>query len=176
MATKYYTYNAKTRVLTAEPNYIVLIDGTTVVNPAAERYATLRNAYPKGEDAPMPEPQDGKVVEYAGYELGEEDHLWHKQWTLVDAPPRPPRRWSRLTIKGALADAHLLPAARTFLSAYEIKPDYPALEAFSDCNYIEEFYGGEEKWNQLLDGAAQALGKTRAEVDAFLDSLPEETA
>jgi len=86
----------------------------------------------------------------------------------------PPRRWSRLTIKGALADAHLLPAARTFLSAYEIKPDYPALEAFSDCNYIEEFYGGAEKWNQLLDGAAQALGKTRAEVDAFLDSLPTE--
>lgn len=90
------------------------------------------------------------------------------------APKPPPRRWSRLSVKGALADAHLLPAARAFLAAYEIKPDYPALEAFSDCNYIEEFYGGAEKWNSLLDGAAQALGRTRADIDAFLDSIPVE--
>ena len=48
---------------------------------------TLRDAYQKGADTPKPEPQEGKVVEYAGYELGETDHLWHKQWTLVDVPP-----------------------------------------------------------------------------------------
>ena len=72
MATTYYRYNATTRVLTAEPRYIVLIDGTTIVNPSAEQYASLRDAYPKGADAPMPEPQDGKVVEYGGYALGED--------------------------------------------------------------------------------------------------------
>lgn len=84
--TQYYRYNALTRVLTAEPNYIVTADGATIVNPSAEQYATLRDAYQKGDDAPQPEPQEGKVVEYAGYELGETDHLWHKQWTLVDVP------------------------------------------------------------------------------------------
>ena len=84
--TTYYRYNALTRVLTAEENYIVTADGSTIVNPSAEQYATLRDAYPKGDDAPQPEPQDGKEVAYAGYELGETDHLWHKQWELVDVP------------------------------------------------------------------------------------------
>ena len=91
MATTYYRYNELTRVLSAEPRYIVTIDGRTIVNPTAEQYATLRDAHPKGEDAPMPEPQEGKVVEYGGYALGE-DSKWHKQWTLVDATPN---AWTR---------------------------------------------------------------------------------
>jgi hypothetical protein len=33
---------------------------------------------------------------------------------------------------------------------------------------------GAEAWNALLDGAAKALGKTRAEIDAFLDAIPTE--
>lgn len=170
----YYRYNPLTRVITAERNYIVTADGATIVNPTAEQYATLRDAYPKGEDAPQPTPQEGKEVAYAGYELGETDHLWHRQWVLVDAPPAPPRRWSRLSIKGALADAHMLPAAKEFLSAFEVKPDYSAWEALTDCDYIEEFYGGDERWNALLNGAAQALGKTREEIDMFLDAIPAE--
>lgn len=95
----------------------------------------------------------------------------------IPPPPDPvpaPRRWSRLSIKGALADAHMLPAAKEFLSAFEVKPDYSAWEALTDCDYIEEFYGGDERWNALLNGAAQALGKTRAEIDAFLDAIPQE--
>ena len=171
--TTYYRYNDLTRVLTAEKNYIVTADGATIVNPSAEQYATLRDAYPKGEDAPQPEPQEGKEVAYAGYELGD-DNLWHKQWTLVDVPPKPPRRWSRFAIKSALADAHLLPAAKAYLSAYELKPDYTALEAFTDVDYVEEFYGGAEAWNALLNGAAQALGKTREEIDMFLNAIPAE--
>lgn len=146
------------------------IDGTTVIN--ADAGMALRRNTDKGPTritrvalSAWDSPDNWADCEYAQTEAENE------------AEVRPaPRRWSRLTIKGALADAHLLPAARTFLAAYEIKPDYSALEALSDCNYIEEFYGGAEKWGALLDGAAQALGKTRAEVDAFLDSLPEETA
>ena len=97
-----------------------------------------------------------------------------RQYEVREVPPPPPRRWTRLSIKGALADAHLLPAARAFLATYEIKPDYPAIEAFSDCDYIEEFYGGAEAWSALLEGAAAALGKTREEIDAFLDNIPQE--
>lgn len=96
--TTYYRYNALTRVLTAEPNYIVTADGATIVNPTAEQYATLRDAYPKGDDAPQPTPTEGKEVAYAGYELGE-DHLWHKQWVLVDAPPPRPSLPPRLAEK-----------------------------------------------------------------------------
>jgi hypothetical protein len=95
-------------------------------------------------------------------------------WEVVANPPPPPRRWTRFAIKGALADARLLPAVKAFLGAYELKPDYTALEAFTDVDYIEEFYGGEETWNALLDGAAVALGKTRAEIDAFLANIPTE--
>jgi hypothetical protein len=99
--TTYYKYNPLTRVLTAEPRYIVTIDGTTIVNPKAEQYATLRDAYPKGEDNPLPEPQEGKVVEYAGYVVGE-DSKWHKQWVLVDEPPPPPRSFNRYKVLTAL--------------------------------------------------------------------------
>ncbi len=175
-ATTYYRYNALTRVLKAEPNYIVTLDGATIVNPNAEQYATLRDAYLKGGDAPQPTPQEGKVVEYGGYELGETDNLWHKQWTLVDAPPPPPRRWSRLSIKTALAQAQMLAAARAYLSQVEIATGYTAWEALTDCDYIEEGFPTAERWNALLDGAASALGKTRAEIDAFLSQIPTEGA
>lgn len=175
-ATQYYTYNALTRVLKVEPNHIVTADGATIVNPSAEQYATLRDAYKKGADAPMPEPQEGKVVEYAGYELGETDHLWHKQWTLVDAPPPPPRRWSRLAIETALAQANMLDAADAYLAQVPIVGTLTAARAFSRCDYIEEGYPTAERWNALLDGAASALGKTRAEIDAFLAAIPTEGA
>lgn len=174
--TTYYRYNALARVLTAEKNYIVTADGATIVNPSGEQYATLREAYPKGADAPQPTPTEGKEVAYAGYERGETDNLWHKQWTLVDAPTPPPRRWSRLSIKTALAQAGMLAAARAYLSAEEIATGYTAWEALTDCDYIEEGYPDATKWNALLDGAAQALGKTRAEIDAFLAAIPTEGA
>lgn len=96
------------------------------------------------------------------------------KWKLVADEAPPPRRWSRLSLKTALAAAGTLAAARQFLSGVEVADGYTAWEALTDCDYIEEGYGGPEKWNALLDGAAQALGKTRAEIDAFLDSIPPE--
>ena len=138
MTTTYYRYNALTRVLTAEPRYIVTIDGRTIVNPTAEQYATLRDAYPKGEDAPLPEPQEGKVVEYGGYALGESDHLWHKQLVLVDAPPKPPRTFSKYKLVAALMQAEVwsqvkawiegVPGAYDlYLAAEDISEDEPLL-------------------------------------------------
>ena len=136
MATTYYKYNALTRVLTAEPNYIELIDGTKIINPKAAQYAEKRNAYPKGEDAPMPEPQEGKVVAYNGYALGEDDHKWHKQWTLVDAPTPQPRAWTPLAIKRACGDkwATLKSALQAsdlyedFVMAQELREDDSAFQ------------------------------------------------
>lgn len=97
-----------------------------------------------------------------------------RQYDVREYPPPPPRRWSRLAIKTALAQAGMLAAARQFLSATEIAQGYTAWEALTDCDYVEDGYGGVEKWNAVLDGAAQALGKTREEIDAFLAQIPQE--
>ena len=96
------------------------------------------------------------------------------KWKSVKDPPAPPRRWTRLSLKTALAQAEMLDAANAYLSGVEIATGYTAWEALTDADYIEEGFGGEEKWNALLDGAAVALGKTRSEIDAFLDALPAE--
>ena len=172
MATTYYRYNVLTRVLSAEPRYIVTLDGRTIVNPIAEQYASLRDAYPKGEDA-RPDPPEGKVAVPDGYALGD-DKRWHRQWRYEDAPPKPPRRWSRLSIKTALAQARMLAAARTYLSGVEVATGYTAWEALTDCDYVEEGYPNAARWSAILDGAAAAFGKERADIDAFMDSLPTE--
>lgn len=97
-----------------------------------------------------------------------------REYEVRENPPPPPRRWTRLSIKTALANAGMLAAARTFLSSAEIATGYTAWEALTDCDYIEEGYPDAERWGALLDGAAQALGKTRAEIDAFINSIPVE--
>lgn len=95
-------------------------------------------------------------------------------WTQVDNPAPASRRWSRLSLKTAFARAGLLSQMLGYLATVEIASGYSAAEALTDCDYIEEGYGGAEAWNAILDGAAAALGKTRAEIDAFLDTIPTE--
>ena len=135
--TTYYRYNALTRVLTAEPRYIHTADGRTIVNPTAEQCAELRDAYPKGDDAPLPEPQEGKIAVYNGYALGG-DNKWHKQWMLVDAPPKPPRTFSKYRLIAALMQANLWTGVKAwientegvydlYLAAEDISEDEPLL-------------------------------------------------
>ena len=119
------------------------------------------------------ETPDGQHYERNG-EIIRDGDCYKWVYALVPNPPPPPRRWTRLSIKTALAQAGMLDAARAFLSASEIATGYTAWEALTDCDYIEEGFGGAEKWNTLLDGAAQALGKTREEIDAFLANIPTE--
>ena len=157
--TTYYRYNDLTRVLTAEPRYIVLSDRTKIVNPTAAQYATHRNAYPKGEDAPMPEPQEGQVVEYAGYELGEEDHLWHKQWVLVDAPPTPPRTFSKLRIVAALTSAGVWPQVKSYIEQEGLYDLYLAAQDFREDN---------DYFAQGRTALQTALGWTDEQVEAVL--------
>jgi hypothetical protein len=154
----YYSYNALTRVLTAEPRYIVTLDGRTIVNPPAEQYATLRNAYPKGEDAPLPEPQEGKVVEYGGYALGE-DSKWHRQWTLVDAPPKPPRTFSKLKIVAALTRAGVWTQVKQYIIDANLYDLYLAAQDFAEDN---------EYFVQGKTSLQTALGWTDEQVEAVL--------
>ena len=162
--TTYYRYNALTRVLTKEPRYIVLSDGTTIVNPTAEQYAEKRNAYPKGADDPLPEPQDGKIVEYGGYALGESDHLWHKQWILVDAPPPPPRTFSKLRIVAALTNAGVWAQVKAYIEREGLYDLYLAAQDFREDN---------EYFTQGKTALQQALGWTDEQVEAVLQEAAE---
>ena len=148
-------------------------ESRTVLRPDAEE-AALAGYKPLSPDWPVDPAPEGK--HYERTDKIEADGTDGYRWTyrLVDDPPPPPRRWTRLSIKTALAQAGMLDAAKTFLSASEIATGYTAWEALTDCDYIEEGFGGAEKWNALLNGAAVAIGKTREEIDAFLANIPTE--
>ena len=97
-----------------------------------------------------------------------------RQYDVRAYPPPPPRRWTRLAIKTALAQAGMLSQALAYLAQVELATGYSAAEALQDCDYIEEGYPDATRWAALLNGAATALDKTRAEIDAFLDAIPQE--
>ena len=159
--------------LTYAPSSLV-IDGHTILNPTAESYAAA-GYLPVDTSAPSEPAPEGSHWWHTGkYALSPDGQSVIAQYTAVPNPAPPPRRWTRLSIKTALAQAQMLDAARQFLSSTEIATGYTAWEALTDCDYIEEGFGGAEKWNALLDGAAKALGKTREEIDAFLDAIPTE--
>jgi hypothetical protein len=169
MTTQYYTYNPSTRTLVPAPKAVRTAQGI-VCNPTAEQSAAI-GAYPLAAD-PAPTPPEGKIAVPDSWEVV--DGEWVRTWRWEDAPPPPPRRWSRLSIKTALAQAGLLSQALAYLAQVEIATGYSAAEALTDCDYIEEGFPTAERWSALLDGAATALGKTRAEIDAFLDAIPTE--
>ena len=147
------------------------IDGREIWNPRAETYAQA-GYLPVDTASPSEPPREGYHYAPDGWE--ERDGAIRRVWREEANPPPPPRRWTRLSIKTALAQAGILPPVYGFLQTVEIANGYMAWEALTDCDYIEEGYGGAEAWNALLDGAAQALSKTREEIDAFLAQIPTE--
>ena len=150
---------------------VLEINGRKVYNPKAVHCKIA--GYLPLVDSVMPTPPEGKHWERNGKIYSHESgYAW--DYVLVDNPPPPPRRWTRLSIKTALAHAGILSQALAYLSGVEIEMGYSAASALTDCDYIEEGYPTAERWNALLDGAGVALGKTREEIDAFLDAIPTE--
>ena len=154
------------------------IDGREIWNPRAETYA--RAGYlPIDTSAPTDPAPDGYHYEPRGwevhhaYDIADEDCI-RRVWELVANPPPPPRRWTRLAIETALAQADALDAMDAYLAQVVVVGKLTAARAFSRCDYIEEGYPTEAAWNALLDGAAVALGKTREDIDAFFDAIPTE--
>lgn len=157
----------------------IMLHGAMVTNPKAEHFVTLNGVREKNGLPPyLPVVDERPTTDAAHYAVAtgwaRDGETWRRVYEVRELPPPPPRRWSRLAIKTALAQAGMLAAARQFLSAMEIATGYTAWEALTDCDYIEEGFGGAEAWAALLDGAAQALGKSREEIDSFLDSIPAE--
>lgn len=144
----------------------------TEVFPTAEDKA-LMGYLPLSPDRPVDPAPDGQHWERTeNIERNGDGYRW--VYALVDDPPAPPRRWTRLDILTALGGRNMLDAAKSFLSTFEVKPKLTGWLALLSCDYIEEGYGGAEAWDALLDGAASALGKSREEIDAFLDAIPTE--
>ena len=144
----------------------------TEVFPTAEDkarmgYLPLHDEYPS-----EPAPEGKHWQRQATIEAAEVGYKW--VYALVDNPPPPPRRWTRLDILTALGESDMFDAAFAYLNRIEVKPHITAWLGLNTANYIEEGYPNAEKWNALLDGAAVALGKTREEIDAFLDAIPTE--
>ena len=143
----------------------------TEVFPSAEDKA-LMGYLPLSPDAPI-DPPEGKHYERTD-KIERDGDCYKWVYALVDNPPPPPRRWTRLDILTALGESDMFDAAFAYLNSVEVKPHITAWLGLNTANYIEEGYPNAEKWNALLDGAANALGKTREEIDAFLDAIPTE--
>ena len=149
----------------------VTIDGKITINPTAEHYAAagylpLDNTKPEKDGAYFVSNEYGDLVD--GRIVRRYDER------PIVAPEPINRRWTRLKIKTALAMAGMIVKAEEYLSGVDVAPNYNAWQALSDCDYVEENWPQKETWNAVLDGAAEAFGKTRAEIDAFLDSIPTE--
>ena len=151
---------------------VLEINGRKVYFPKAV-HCKIAGYLPLSPDYPVDPAQDGQHWGRTDkIEPNGDGYKW--VYVLVPNPPPPPRRWTRLAIETALAQADALDAMDAYLAQVVVVGKLTAARAFSRCDYIEEGFGGAEAWNALLDGAAQALGKTRAEIDAFLDGIPTE--
>lgn len=147
----------------------IRIGASVVCNPTPAQYEAAGYLPVVDERPPC---EEGYHAVAVGWET--RDGAIHRVYEAVQDPPPPPRRWSRLAIETALAQAWILDAVDAYLAQVTVVGTLTAARAFSRCDYIEEGYPDATRWDALLDGAAQALGKTRAEIDAFLDAIPQE--
>lgn len=150
---------------------VLEINGRKIYNPKAV-HCKIAGYLPLSPDWPV-DPPEGKHYECTDkIERDGDGYRW--VYILVDNPPPPPRRWTRLDIITALGESDMFDSAFAYLNSIEVKPHITAWLGLNTANYIEEGYPNAEAWSALLDGAAVALGKTREEIDAFLDAIPTE--
>jgi hypothetical protein len=147
-------------------------NGKDYWHPEKEDFA-LVGYLPLSPDYPVDPAPDGQHWDRTDkIERDGDGYRW--VYALVDNPPPPPRRWTRLDILTALGESDMFDAAFAYLNRIEVKPHISAWLGLNTANYIEEGYPDAEKWNALLDGAAVALGTTREGVDEFLALIPTE--
>lgn len=150
----YYTYDstAKRLVRASDP---ATIDGQMVVHPSAAQYGLI-GAYPLRTVTP-PTPPEGKIAVPDGYELV--DAEWQQAWKFEDAPPPPPRTFSKLRIVAALMQAGVWSAVKDYIEQAGLYDLYLAAQDFAEDN--EYFAQGREQLKS-------ALGWTDEQVEAIL--------
>ena len=155
-----YTYDSATKRLTPAPKHAT-IDGAAVINPTREQYARMTPpAYPLGTSTP-PEPPEGKIAVPDVYEPvntpdGKE---WRQKWRYEDAPPPPPRQFSKLKIVAALMGAGVWEQVRAYIEQAGLYDLYLAAQDFAEDN--EYFAQGRQQLQT-------ALSWTDEQVEAIL--------
>lgn len=155
---------SETQIDTNAPRSAV-IDGNTVCGQLPEDYLNSIGWY-RLEESPAPEPREGYHFEarYA-YDDAENPTKIEQSWAEVADPPPPPRVFSKLKLKGAIATAGLLPAFKEMLSGMEVAPGYTAKEAFDDAVNLSEAH---PKFADAIAVAKQILPVTDEQIEAIL--------
>lgn len=119
----------------------------------------------------MPEPQEGKVAVYGGYALGETDNLWHKQWALVDAPPPPPRVFSKFALEGKLFEEGLMDQVDAFIDSQTITNSFgQTMPLRRRYNTALEFSEDHPDFDRVFKALKQLLGVSDAKAEEILAS------
>ena len=157
----YYTYDSATKRLTPAPK-CATIDGAAVINPTREQYARMDPpAYPLGSTTP-PTPPEGKVAVQDGYELA--NGAWVAHWRFEDAPPPPPRTFSKLKLYAALTQAGLWDALVAWLQTQT----YEGINAYTAFTLAQDLTDDHPLFAQWLAAAKTALGITDETAEAIL--------
>ena len=111
-----------------------LLHGAMVTNPKAEHFADLNvEREKKGLPPYLPVVDTPPTTDAAHYAVptgwSERGGEIVRQYEARAYPPPPPRRWTRLAIKTALAQAGILSQALAYLAQVEIATGYSAAEA-----------------------------------------------
>ena len=116
------------------PPRSAVIDGAFVCGTLPRDYLATLGYYPLRE-TPAPAPAEGCHVE-PRYALDGGEIV--QSWAQVENPPPPPRTFSKIKLKGAIAEAGLLDEFKAMLETIEVKPGYTAAEAFADAVTLDE--------------------------------------
>ena len=131
----FYTYDSATKRLTPAPKYAT-IDGAAVINPTREQCAKMEPpAYPLADPMPpAPEPPEGKIAVPDGYEPADtpDGKEWRQKWRYEDAPPPPPRQFSKLKIVAALMGAGVWEQVKAYIEQAGLYDLYLAAQDFKE--------------------------------------------
>lgn len=165
-----YTYDETSKRLHIAPNYAT-IDGAAVINPKREQCARMTPpAYPLGTSTP-PEPPEGKIAVPDGYEPADtpKGKEWRQKWRYEDAPPPPPRTFSKLKLYAALAQAGLWDALVAWLNTQT----FEGINAYTAFMLAQDLVEDHPMFEQWLAAAKTALDVTDEQVEAILAAAAE---
>lgn len=168
----YYNYDNATKRLHIAPKYAT-IDGAAVINPTREQSARMDPpAYPLADPMPpAPEPPEGKIAVPDGYEPVDtpDGKEWRQAWRYEDAPPPPPRTFSKLKLYAALAQMGLWDPLVAWLNTQT----FEGVNAYTAFMLAQDLVEDHPMFEQWLAAAKVALGVTDEQAEAILAAAAE---
>lgn len=165
-----YEYDETTKRLHIAPNYAT-IDGAAVINPTREQYAQMTPpAYPLGTSTP-PEPPEGKYAFPDGFVAVDtpDGKEWLQKWRYEDAPPPPPRTFSKLKLYAAIAQAGLWDPLVAWLNTQT----FEGINAYTAFMLAQDLVEDHPMFEQWLAAAKAALSVTDEQAEAILSAAAE---